>query len=46
MGMILDHSLSFDDNVEKVSAKVSRGIAVKRKLQYVLPRETLIVITP
>ena len=39
LGMFLDFKLSFSKHLEKVYAKVNRGIATLRKLQTVLPRE-------
>ena len=44
LGMFLDFELSFNEHLEKVFAKVNRGIAILRKLQPVFPREALLTI--
>ena len=44
LGMFLDFKLSFNKHLKTVFAKVNRGIAILRKLQTVLPRETLLTI--
>ena len=44
LGMFLDFKLSSSEHLETVSAKASRGIAILRKLQTVLPREALLTI--
>ena len=44
LGMFLDFKLSFNEHLEKVFAKVNRGIAILCKLQTVLPREALLTI--
>ena len=44
LGMFLHFKLSFNEHLETVFAKVNRGIAILRKLQTVLPRETLLTI--
>ena len=42
--LFLDFKLSFNEHLETVFPKVNRGIAILRKLQTVLPRETLLTI--
>ena len=44
LGMFLDFKLSFNEHLEKNLAKVNRGIAILRKLQSWLPRESLLTI--
>ena len=44
LGLILDNKLSFEEYLTAMRAKVSRTIALLRKLQHVLPRQTLITI--
>ena len=41
LGMFLDFKKNVTEHLEKVLAKVNRGIAILRKLQSVLPREAL-----
>ena len=43
-GLILDNRLLFEEYLAAMGAKVSRTIALSRKLQYVFPRQTLITI--
>ena len=43
-GLILDNGLSFEEYLTAMRAKVSRTIALLRKLQHVLPRHALITI--
>ena len=43
-GMFLDFKLSFNEHLETVLAKVSKGIAILCKLQSVFPREALSTI--
>ena len=42
--LILDNRLSFEEYLTTMGAKVSRTIALLRKLQHVLPRQALITI--
>ena len=42
--MFLNFKLSFNKHLETAFAKVTRGIAILRKLQSVLPREGLFTI--
>ena len=44
LGLILDNGLSFEEYLTAMRAKVSRTIALLRKLQHVLPRHALITI--
>ena len=44
LGLILDNRLSFEKYLTAMGAKVSRTIALLRKLQHVLPRQALITI--
>ena len=44
LGLILDNRLSFEEYLIAMGAKVSRTIALLRKLQHVLLRQTLITI--
>ena len=44
LGLILDNRLSFEEYLTAMRAKVSRTIALLRKLQHVLPRQALITI--
>ena len=44
LGLILDNRLSFEEYLTAMGAKVSRTIALLRKLQHVLPRQALITI--
>ena len=44
LGMFLDFKVSFNKHLETVFAKFNRGIAILRKLQTVLPRETFLTI--
>ena len=44
LGLILDNRLSFEEYLTAMRAKVSRTIALLRKLQHVLPRHALITI--
>ena len=44
LGIILDNTLSFEEYSTAMGAKVSRTIALLRKLQHVLPRQALITI--
>ena len=43
-GLKLDNRLSFEEYLIAMGAKLSRAIALLRKLQHVLPREALITI--
>ena len=43
-GMFLEFTLSFNEHLETVFAKLNRGIAILRKLQSVLSREALLII--
>ena len=43
-GLIVDNRLSFEEYLTTMGAKVSRTIALLRKLQHVLPRYALITI--
>ena len=45
LGMFLDFKLSFNEHLETAFAKVNRDIAILRKLQTVLPRETPLTIS-
>ena len=44
LGLILDKRSSFEEYLTLMGAKVSRTIALLRKLQHVLPRQALITI--
>ena len=44
LGLILDNRLSFEEYLTAMGAKVSRTIALLRKLQHDLPRQALITI--
>ena len=44
LGLILDNRLSFQEYLTAMGAKVSRSIALLRKLQHGLPRQVLITI--
>ena len=44
LGLILDEKLSFKDHLDMVISKTSKSINVLRKLQYHLPRSSLITI--
>ena len=44
LGLILDNRLSFEEYLTAMRAKISRTIALLRKLQHVLPRHALINI--
>ena len=44
LGLILDNRLSFKGYLTAMGAKVSRTIALLRKLQHILPRHALITI--
>ena len=44
LGLILDNRLSFEEYLTAMGAKVSRTIALLRKLQHFLPRQALITI--
>ena len=44
LGIFLDFKLSFNEPLETVFPNVNRGIAILRKLQTVLPRESLLTI--
>ena len=44
LGLILDNRLSFEEYSTVMGAKVSRTIALLRKLQHILPRDSLITI--
>ena len=44
LGLMLDNRLSFEEYLTAMGAKVSRTIALLRKLQHVLPRQALITI--
>ena len=44
LDLILDNRLSFEEYLTAMGAKVSRTIALLRKLQHVLPRQALITI--
>ena len=44
LGLILDNRLSFEEYLTAIGAKVSRTIALLRKLQHVSPRQALINI--
>ena len=44
LGLILDNRLSFKEYLTAMGAKVSRTIALLRKLQYISPRHALITI--
>ena len=44
LGLILDNRLSFEEYLTVMGAKISRTIALLRKLQHILPRHALITI--
>ena len=44
LGLMLDNRLSFKEYLTAMGAKVSRTIALLRKLQHVLPRQALVTI--
>ena len=44
LGMLLDFKLSFNEYLERALAKVSKGLAIFRKLQSVFKREALLTI--
>ena len=44
LGLILDNRLSFKEYLTAMGAKVSRAIALSRKLQHILPGHALITI--
>ena len=44
LGLVLDNRLSFEEYLTVMGTKVSRTIALLRKLQHVLPRQALITI--
>ena len=44
LGLILDNRLSFEEYLTAMGAKVSRTIALLRKVQHVLPKQALITI--
>ena len=44
LGLLLDNRLSFKEHLTAMGAKVSRTIALLRKLQLILPRHALITI--
>ena len=44
LGLILDNRLSFEEYLTAMGAKISRTIALLRKLQHILPRHALITI--
>ena len=44
LGVILDSKLIFDEHLKMVSLKISKTLALPRKLHNLLPRSTLITI--
>ena len=44
LGLMLDKSLSFQEYLTAMVTKVSKTIALLRKLQHILPRQALIII--
>ena len=44
LGMILDTKLNFQEHVKKILTKVNKTIGLLRKLQNILPRESLLTI--
>ena len=44
LGMILDTKLNFQEHIKNILAKVNKTIGLLRKLQNILPRESLLTI--
>ena len=44
LGMQLDKKLNFEEHLNKLESKVNKTINIIRKLQYVVPRTTLLTI--
>ena len=42
LGLILDEKLNFKQHIDSAISKVNKGIAVIKKLRYILPRKSLI----
>ena len=45
LGLLVDNRLSFEEYLTVMGAKVSRTIALLRKLQHILPRHALVIFT-